>query len=89
MRTPRAASCLFRTKLVGFSRARPVSDWSRERMGCCASKEAGDPGPPPHLQAATARTARLLESLAAKEERVEWPVLPNSTRSSGSGCSRG
>ena len=42
-------------------------------MGCCASKKAGDPGPPPHLQAATARTVRLLESLAAKEERVEQP----------------
>ena len=49
-------------------------------MGCCASKKAGDPGPPPHLQAATARTVRLLESLAAKEERVERPVLPNSER---------
>jgi len=49
-------------------------------MGCCASKEAGDPGPPPHLQAATARTVRLLESLAAKEERVEWPVLHTSER---------
>ena len=46
-------------------------------MGCCASKKAGDPGPPPHLQAATARTVRLLESLAAKEERVEQPVLHN------------
>ena len=49
-------------------------------MGCCASKEAGDPGPPPHLQAATARTVRLLESLAAKEERVDQPVLPTSER---------
>ena len=50
------------------------------RMGCGVSKKAGDPGPPPHLQAATARTVRLLESLAAKEERVEQPVLPNSER---------
>ena len=49
-------------------------------MGCCASKEAGDPGPPPHLQAATARTVRLLESLASKKERVEWPVLSNEER---------
>ena len=51
-------------------------------MGCCASKKAGDPapGPPPHLQAATARTVRLLESLAAKEERVEQPVLSNEER---------
>ena len=51
-------------------------------MGCCASKgkKAGDPGPPPDLQAAAARTVRLLESLAAKEERVEWPVLSNSER---------
>ena len=53
----------------------------RQRMGCRASKEAGDPGPPPHLQAATARTVRLLESLAGKEERVEWPVLPISVLS--------
>ena len=47
-------------------------------MGCSASKKAVDPvdpgpGPPPHLQAAAARTVRLLESLAAKEERVEQP----------------
>ena len=55
-------------------------------MGCCASKKGIDPGPgpPPHLHniqaAAEARTVRLLESLAAKEERVEWPVLPNSER---------
>ena len=42
-------------------------------MGCCASKKAGDPGPPPDLQAAAARTVRLLESLAAKEKRVEQP----------------
>ena len=60
-------------------------------MGCCASKESVAPapgsvafaaalGPPPHLQAATARTVRLLESLAAKEERVEQPVLTNSER---------
>ena len=51
-------------------------------MGCGASKKAVDPspGPPPHLQAATARTVRLLESLAAKEERVKRPVLPNSKR---------
>ena len=54
-------------------------------MGCGASKKRVDPvdpgpGPPPHLQAATARTVRLLESLAAKEERVERPVLPNSER---------
>jgi hypothetical protein len=46
------------------------------------AKKAVDPGPgpQPHLQAATARTVRLLESLAAKEERVEWPVLSNSER---------
>ena len=48
-------------------------------MGCGASKKAVDPSPrpPPHLQAAAARTVRLLESLAAKEERVEQPVLHN------------
>ena len=55
------------------------------RMGCGGSKKAVDPvdpspGPPPHLQAATARTVRLLESLAAKKERVARPVLPNSER---------
>ena len=51
-------------------------------MGCSASKKAVDPspGPPPHLQAATARTVRLLESLAAKKERVDRPVLSNSKR---------
>ena len=51
-------------------------------MGCAASKKAIDPSPrpPTHLQAATARTVRLLESLAAKEERVEQPVLSNSER---------
>ena len=49
-------------------------------MGCCASKKADEPGPPPHLQAATARTVRLLESLAVKEKRVEQPVLTNSER---------
>ena len=51
-------------------------------MGCGASKKAVDPSPrpPPHLQAAAARTVRLLESLAAKEERVEQPVLPTSER---------
>ena len=50
-------------------------------MGCSASK-ADDlgPGPPPHLQAATARTVRLLESLAAKKKRVERPVLSNEER---------
>ena len=42
-------------------------------MGCYASKKAGAPGPPLDLQAAAARTVRLLESLAAKEERVEQP----------------
>ena len=61
-------------------------------MGCCASKEPAAPasGPvafaaampmtPEAQAAAQARTVRLLESLAAKEERVEWPVLPNSKR---------
>ena len=35
----------------------------------------------PEAQAAAqARTVRLLESLAAKEERVDRPVLPNSKR---------
>ena len=50
-------------------------------MGCSASK-ADDlgPGPPPHLQAATARPVRLLESLAAKKKRVERPVLSNEER---------
>ena len=37
-------------------------------------------GPPPHLQAAAARTVRPLESLAAKEERVDRPVLSNEER---------
>ena len=73
VRTAAASSCLFRTSFFA-----PVSD--RERMGCSASKEAGDPGPPPHLQAATARTVRLLESLATKEERVEGPVLQRRVR---------
>ena len=47
-----------------------------------AAKKAVDPspGPPPHLQAAAARTVRLLESLAAKEESVDRPVLSNSER---------
>ena len=51
-------------------------------MGCCASKKGIDPspGPPPHLQAAAARTVRLLESLAAKEERVDRPVVSNEER---------
>jgi len=54
-------------------------------MGCAASKKAVDPvdpgpGPPPHLQAAAARTVRLLESLAAKKERVEQPILSNEER---------
>ena len=54
-------------------------------MGCCASKKAVDPvdpgpSPPPHLQAAAARTVRLLESLAAKKERVKRPVLSNEER---------
>ena len=51
---------------------------------------AVDPGPRPAKSlapltpeaqaAAQARTVRLLDSLAAKEERVERPVLPNSKR---------
>ena len=51
-------------------------------MGCGPSKKAVGPSPrpPPHLQAAAARTVRLLESLAAKEERVKQPVLSNSKR---------
>jgi len=51
-------------------------------MGCGPSKKAVDPSPrpPPHLQAAAARTVRLLESLAANEERVERPVLSNEER---------
>ena len=50
-------------------------------MGCSASEaDNPGPGPPPHLQDATARTVRLLESLAAKEKRVERPVLSNSKR---------
>ena len=64
-------------------------------MGCAASKKSVDPGPPravrgaaakpsapltPAQAAAQARTIRLLESLAAKEERVEWPVLSNEER---------
>ena len=61
-------------------------------MGCCASKEPAAPasGPvafaavmpmaPTAQAAAEARTVRLLESLAAKEERVEQPVLSNSER---------
>ena len=58
-------------------------------MGCCASKEPAAPasGPvafaaakpmapmtPTAQAAAQALTVRLLESLAAKEERVERPV---------------
>jgi len=63
-------------------------------MGCGASKKAVDPvdpGPgspakplapltPTAQAAAQARTVRLLESLAAKEKRVEQPVLSNSER---------
>ena len=64
-------------------------------MGCAASKKPVDPGPPravrgaaakpltpltPAQAAAQARTVRLLESLATKEERVEWPVLSNEER---------
>ena len=64
-------------------------------MGCCASKESAAPAPgsiafaaakplapmtPEAQAAAQARTVRLLESLAAKEERVDRPVLPNSER---------
>ena len=50
-------------------------------MGCCASKN----DLPLHLTTILEhdpvdRTVRLLESLAAKEERVEQPVLPNSKR---------
>ena len=57
-----------------------LSSRARWGLGCCASKKAVDPGPPPHLQSATARKVRLLESVAAKEERVEQPVLRNSER---------
>ena len=57
-------------------------------MGCSASKKQVDPRPakplapmtPEAQAAAEARTVRLLESLAAKEERVKQPVLPNSER---------
>ena len=57
-------------------------------MGCGASKKPVDPRPakplapmtPEAQAAAQARTVRLLESLAAKEERVEQPVLSNSER---------
>jgi len=64
-------------------------------MGCGASKQpaarspgsvafaAAKPTAPmsPEAQAAAqARTVRLLESLAAEEERVELPVLSNSKR---------
>ena len=58
------------------------------RMGCAGSKKAVDPRPakplspltPEAQAAAEARTVRLLESLAAKEERVDRPVLSNSER---------
>ena len=63
-------------------------------MGCCASTESAAPAPgsvafagakplapmTPAQAAAQARTVRLLESLAAKEERVERPVLSNAKR---------
>ena len=64
-------------------------------MGCCASKEPIAPAPgsvafakakplapmtPEAQAAAQARTVRLLESLAAKTERVEKPVLSNAKR---------
>ena len=59
-------------------------------MGCVASKKAVDPGPRPATSlapltpeaqaAAQARTVRLLESLAAKKERVKRPVLSNEER---------
>ena len=64
-------------------------------MGCCASKDSVAPAPgsvafaaakplapmtPEAQAAAQARTVRLLESLATKEERVEWPVLSNEER---------
>ena len=57
-------------------------------MGCGASKAGPGPRPakplapltPEAQAAAEARTVRLLESLATKEERVERPVLRNSKR---------
>ena len=64
-------------------------------MGCCASKESVAPAPgsiafaaakpmaPMTAEAqaaAQARPVRLLESLAAKEERVELPVISNEER---------
>jgi len=64
-------------------------------MGYSASKEAAAPAPgpvafaaakplapmtPTARAAAQARTVRLLESLAAKEERIDRPVLSNSER---------
>ena len=64
-------------------------------MGCGASKQPAAPAPgpvafaaakplapmtPTARAAAQARTVRLLESLAAKEERIDRPVLSNSER---------
>ena len=62
-------------------------------MGCGASKQPAAPAPGPVAltaakpmapmtptaaqAAAQARTVRLLESLAAKQKRVEQPVLSN------------
>ena len=48
-------------------------------MGGGVSKRSAAPGPQP-LREATALTVRLLESLAAKEERVALPILSNSER---------
>ena len=57
-------------------------------MGCGASKRPVDarlakplaPMTPEAQATAQERTVRLLESLAAKEERVERPVLSNAKR---------
>ena len=64
-------------------------------MGCGASKQPAAPAPgpvafaaakplapmtPTARAAAQARTVRLLESLAAKQKRVDRPVLLNSER---------
>ena len=48
-------------------------------MGGGVSKKSAAPGPQP-LRAGTALTIRLLESLAAKEERVALPILSNAER---------
>ena len=49
-------------------------------MGGGVSKRSAAQGLQPTLGTTTALTIRLLESLAAKEDRVSLPILSNSER---------